>query len=43
VDEILSEVKFYDSDNEVGDNQESDCRSGVLDSEQSDRQVAPEH
>lgn len=29
------------SDKEIGDNEESDCKSGTSDSEQSDRQAAP--
>jgi hypothetical protein len=29
------------SDKEIGDNEESDCKSGTSDSEQSDGQVAP--
>jgi hypothetical protein len=41
VDENLSEVESSDNDNETGDNQESDRKSGTTDSEQSDWQAAP--
>jgi hypothetical protein len=41
VDEILSEEGSGDSDDKIGDNQESDCKSGILYREQSDRQVVP--
>jgi hypothetical protein len=41
VDDNISEVESSESDNEIGDNQECDYRSGISDSEQSDRQVAP--
>jgi hypothetical protein len=32
-DENLSEVLSYDSDNEIGDKQESDCKSDTSDTE----------
>jgi hypothetical protein len=41
VDENLSEVEPSDSDDEICDNQESDHRRGLSDSEQSHRQVDP--
>jgi hypothetical protein len=34
VDDNFSEVESSDSDNEIGDNQESDHKSGTSDSEQ---------
>jgi hypothetical protein len=37
---IFSEVEFYDSDNEICNNQESDCKSDTSDSGESDGQVA---
>jgi hypothetical protein len=37
----LSEIECNDSDDEIGDNQESDHSSGISDSEQSDRQAGP--
>jgi hypothetical protein len=39
VDENLSEVESSGSDNEIADNQESNCKSGTSDSKQSNRQV----
>jgi hypothetical protein len=39
VDENISEVESSNSENEIGDNKKSNCRSGK-DSKQSDRQVA---
>jgi hypothetical protein len=41
VDENLSEVESGDSDSKIGDNQESDGKSGTSGSEQNDVQVAP--
>jgi hypothetical protein len=39
VNENLSAVESNHSDNEIGDNQGSDCKSGTSDSEQSDGQL----
>jgi hypothetical protein len=41
VDENLSEAESSDRNNEIGDNQESDCKSCTSDSEQSDSQAVP--
>jgi hypothetical protein len=41
VDENISEVESSDNDNEIGDNQESDHRSGTSDSNQGDGQAVP--
>jgi hypothetical protein len=40
VHENLPDVECGDSHNEIGDNQESDCKSGTSDSEQTDEQAA---
>jgi hypothetical protein len=40
VEENLSEVEFSDSDNEIGDDEESDCKCRS-DNEQSDGQASP--
>jgi hypothetical protein len=41
VDGNFSEVESSDSDNEIGDSQEFDCKSSTSVGEQSDRQVVP--